>query len=154
VLGWRGNFRGYNTGIKVKTDMIEWHSKYELGIEDIDFQHHFFLNLINRLANELRQSDNLERQNALISELSAYARFHFISEENIMFAAGYPDFIEHKNLHFELLDQLSSRTNRLAIQKSDTAGVDIIDFLIDWFLHHTSTIDRVFADWMRKEQGA
>jgi len=135
-------------------DVIEWRSSYELGIEDIDFQHHYFLNLINRLANELERAESLERQNALISELSAYARFHFISEENFMFAAGYREFAEHKNLHFELLDQLSSRTNMLAIHKSEIAGGDIIDFLIDWFLHHTSTIDRVFADWMRKEHAA
>ena len=28
---------------------IHWKSEYDLGIEDIDFQHHYFLNLINRL---------------------------------------------------------------------------------------------------------
>ncbi len=34
-------------------DRFDWKKDYDLGIEDIDFQHHYFLNLINRLSGEL-----------------------------------------------------------------------------------------------------
>lgn len=129
-------------------EIIEWQPKYELGIEDIDYQHHFFLNLINRLARELQKTENIDYRAALISELSAYGRFHFISEENIMFQAGYPEFIEHKNLHFELIDQLSTKANLLALTNSNMSAMKILDFLIDWFLDHTATEDRLFANYL------
>ena len=80
----------------MNNEFIEWLTKYEIGIEDIDLQHHFFFNLINRLAGELTRSDDLNYQNALVSELNAYARFHFISEENMMFRVGYPESVNHK----------------------------------------------------------
>ena len=130
-------------------DIIEWQPEYELGIEDIDFQHHFFLNLINRLGCELKESDNFYYRAALISELNAYARFHFTSEENMMFRAGYTALIEHKELHFELLDQLSTRSNMLSLNNSDKSAVDILDFLVDWFFHHSTTEDRLFANYLK-----
>jgi len=132
---------------------MEWKSEYEVGIEDIDFQHHFFLNLINRLSSELSGTDDVQYQNALISELNAYARFHFISEENMMFRFGFPRYTDHKNLHLELIDQLSSRANMLAIAHSNAESVHIIDFLVDWFLTHTNTIDRDFAAYILKKGG-
>lgn len=132
-------------------NIIEWKSEYEVGIEDMDFQHHFFLNLINRLSGELRASDTLEYQNALISELNAYARFHFISEENIMFRVGYPGYKQHKNLHLELIDQLSSRANMLAIDNSKHETDLLIHFLVDWFFSHTNTFDRVFAEYLKNQ---
>jgi hemerythrin len=133
----------------MNNEIIEWQSKYEVGIEDIDFQHHFFLNLINRLAGELTKSDDLEYKSDLISELNAYARFHFISEENMMSRVGFPGYINHKNLHLELIDQLSSRANMFAIENSNAESVHIIDFLVDWFFFHTNTIDREFAAYLK-----
>ena len=134
----------------MNNEIIEWQSKYEVGIEDIDFQHHFFLNLINRLASELTGLNDIEYQNALISELNAYARFHFISEENMMFRSGFPGYMNHKNLHLELIDQLSSRANMLAIDNSNIESSHIIGFLLNWFFTHTTTIDTEFAAYLKK----
>ncbi|MCU7896423.1 MAG: hypothetical protein KZQ66_20495 [Candidatus Thiodiazotropha sp. (ex Lucinoma aequizonata)] len=38
---------------------IDWVAEYELGINDIDFQHQYFLDLINRLSDELGRVDNI-----------------------------------------------------------------------------------------------
>ena len=108
---------------------IEWLSTYNLGIDDIDFQHHFFLNLINRLAEELSTSENLEYRSGLIAELNAYARFHFISEENMMLRAGYPRLAEHRQHHHKLLEQLSFKENKLIMRKSEQDAEAVIDFL-------------------------
>ncbi len=62
-----------------------------------------FLDLINRLSEELGKSDNLAYQSVLINELNAYAVFHFISEENMMFKAGYPGLDRHKRSHRGLI---------------------------------------------------
>lgn len=129
--------------------IVKWRPEYEIGIEDIDFQHHFFLNLINRLASEIEESDNLYYRAALIEELNAYGRFHFLSEENMMLKAGYPEFTKHKALHFELLDQLSARGNMLSLNNSNKTAMEILDFLVDWFLQHTIIEDRLFSEYLQ-----
>ena len=71
-----------------------------------------------------------------------------------MYQAGYPEFIEHKNLHFELIDHLSTKANMLALNNSNKSAMNILDFLIDWFLHHTTTEDRLFADYLHNRNQA
>ncbi|HRY14473.1 MAG: hemerythrin family protein [Leptospiraceae bacterium] len=135
----------------MKRQPIEWKNDYEIGIEDIDFQHHFFLNLINRLSNELATVDDLNYREALINELSAYARFHFISEENMMYRTGYPDLEQHRNLHRELIDKLSNEELYLFLHRSSKSIEQIIDFLLGWFFNHTLNADRLFANYLIKK---
>lgn len=131
---------------------LEWKSDYVLGIEDIDFQHHFFLNLINRLSKEFEATDDLVYRAALLSELNAYVRFHFISEENMMRRADYPDFEAHRRHHRELIDILSYKENLLEINLSEKESEDIINFLVDWFFCHTACEDKLFADFLREKE--
>ncbi|MCB1956693.1 MAG: bacteriohemerythrin [Rhodocyclaceae bacterium] len=125
---------------------IEWSPRFELGIPEVDLQHHYFADLINRLLEELGTADT-RYQKRLIRELDAYARFHFISEENLMFRAGYPQLDEHARHHFALIDELNVRETRFA--HGQIAATDITDFLIAWFLHHTAREDRSFADFLQ-----
>lgn len=127
-----------------------WKACYELGVEDIDLQHHFFFNLINRLAKELLLADNVQQRGELINELNAYAKFHFISEENMMRKSGYPHLSYHRNLHVELIEQLSTRGSMLLLSASPEAIESIIAFLGEWFLQHTREVDRKFARYLRE----
>lgn len=131
--------------MKINNRLIEWKSSYELGIEDIDFQHHYFFNLIIRLSDELEKNPDIHYKNLLLSELSAYARFHFISEENLMHRYGYTGLERHKNFHLELLDTLSTKSNMVHIDGSEVNVFSVINFLINWFFQHTTTIDKEFA---------
>ena len=125
-----------------------WEACYELGIEDIDLQHHFFFNLINRLARELLQTDNVQHRGELINELNAYAKFHFISEENMMRKSAYPHFLHHQGLHVELIEQLSTRGSMLFLPDAQGAVESIVTFLGEWFLQHTREVDRQFARYL------
>ncbi len=127
---------------------LEWKDDYTLGIEDIDFQHHYFLNLINRLSDELVNSDDETYHSLLITELNAYVRFHFISEENIMMRANYPELEEHKELHEKLLNSLVPKEALFEMSSSKKEVKDIIDFLVDWFVLHAMKEDRLFADYL------
>ena len=130
---------------------IHWKSDYDLGIEDVDFQHHYFLNLINRLSDELKMTTSASRRTALISELNAYARFHFISEENMMAKANYPDLQNHRRHHLELISQLNSKEAMLQLEKNDASAEAVVDFLVEWFVNHTTGEDRLFADYYHRQ---
>ncbi|MCB1777319.1 MAG: hemerythrin family protein [Candidatus Competibacteraceae bacterium] len=134
----------------MKRQPIEWKRDYEVGIEDIDLQHQFFLNLLNRLFNELAATNDMKYRNTLITELSYYAQFHFISEENMMYRAGYPGLEEHHQLHCELIDKLSNQQFYLFLSQSSNIE-SIVDLLSDWFLHHTLNADKLFAKYLKNE---
>ncbi|MGE0483718.1 MAG: bacteriohemerythrin [Gammaproteobacteria bacterium] len=125
-----------------------WEERFEIGIEDIDLQHHFFLNLINRLAGELTSARDEERRAAVLAELNAYARFHFLSEENMMQRDSYPEFARHRRLHDDLIDSLSAREHEVILADDAAAVDDIVRFLVDWFVHHTAGDDRLYADFV------
>jgi len=133
------------------TDYLgEWQPDYEIGIEDIDLQHHFFFNLINRITAEINNNADYQYRMDLINELQAYAKFHFISEENKMRKAEYPDFLRHRFRHFELIENLSRIGNLLYIEGDESDEFKLASFLKDWFLTHTRDEDRKFADYLLK----
>ena len=85
---------------------VKWDKKYEIGVEDIDLQHYYFLNLINTLIEAINKNESQMYREALVSELDAYAKFHFKSEERMMLHSNYPQYETHKNHHFALIQQL------------------------------------------------
>jgi len=132
-------------------EQIVWKTDYEVGVEDIDLQHHYFIGLINRFAEALAEEDQ-RYQVALLSELNAYARFHFISEETMMLHVGYPFLDEHRHFHIELIDQLNSREGMMRISHSAEEASKIVDFLLQWFQGHSTKEDMKFAEFIHKKK--
>ena len=64
--------------------MIEWNSDYLVGVDEIDLQHQYFAKLINRIEAKIPSIAHTDVHSPLLTELIYYARFHFLSEENIM----------------------------------------------------------------------
>ena len=129
---------------------IDWNAKYEIGIAEVDQQHHYFMDLINRLSEELNEEGSIGRK-YIIHELNSYVRFHFASEENMMRKARYPDLDTHIAHHHQLLDRLSGKEAQLEIINSKESAAEIIDFLTNWFLTHTNKEDRLFADYLHAD---
>lgn len=121
---------------------LHWQATYDTGVEEIDLQHRYFLALINRLTVELAASDDPRYRQSLLNELAKYAAFHFASEENLMVKFGYPDRERHRMLHIELIDRLSSRMNAMTYEP-------LLDFLVGWFVQHTTSEDRRIGEFLR-----
>lgn len=125
-------------------ETLHWKQDYDTGVREIDLQHRFFMDLINRMHEELQGSTDAHYRAALFEELSNYARFHFVSEENLMFKFGYPDLDHHRMMHRRLIDELSWR----AQEKSYDA---IFDFLVRWFVAHTVEEDARIGRFLARQ---
>ncbi|MEY4751816.1 MAG: hypothetical protein RIQ60_4030 [Pseudomonadota bacterium] len=125
-----------------------WKPEYDVGIKDIDDQHHYFAGLINKFIAELWGTRPDEYQRQLVAELNAYARFHFISEENLMLRCSYPLLAEHRAHHLQLLDELSAKQTRLALEKTEQRKKEMVDYLIRWFINHTTKEDLLLANYL------
>lgn len=135
------------------SNKLDWDKKYELGIEDIDLQHHYFLNLIKKINELIHHPKFKVYKSRLLSELNAYAQFHFISEENMMLAAGYQDLGNHQRQHKELLTKLTLKENQIKSNPEDEEELkEIVQFLADWFIQHTLKEDKKFADFLSSDK--
>ncbi len=117
------------------TKQLIWRSYYQVGIEEIDLQHHYFVDLINRLESDLTNVTDVKYTLSLLSELVKYTQFHFLSEENFMYKINYPDLELHSKQHFHLLNQLHGKIG--LFNESLLPAEDIIGFLKEWFIDHT-----------------
>jgi len=126
--------------------VLKWVSEFEIGNEYVDLQHRHFLNLINRIGKNLRETNDDDYKRKLIIELHKYADFHFTSEENIAISSGLPGVKNHHQLHLQLLEELNQYAENLdnGLKTID----EFLEFITDWFLVHTQHEDRKFFKTM------
>ena len=121
---------------------LEWESEFETGNEYVDLQHHFFVDLLNRVGINFRETDDAAYTDKLISELRKYADFHFTSEENIATSCNLQGVSAHHQRHLELLEEFNHHAEDL---KKGLITVDqFLGFLTDWFVGHTVYEDQKF----------
>ena len=122
---------------------LEWNDSFVVGHYLIDQEHRIFLDLINDLAEKVARRTDERTLRRLANGIGRYAAFHFESEEAIMAGVGYPDLAQHRALHQSLL------TSYTVYLREHEEGLEswesLIDFLFDWFSHHTMLEDRKIA---------
>ena len=119
---------------------IVWKEEYLTGHPEIDYQHQYFAQLINRVNQHLFSDCDKTQKDNLLWELVKYAEFHFLSEINIMRELGIEGRERHQRLHNEISASMA-RSVQLAM--SDLISPDaIIKFLVDWFVTHTVVEDK------------
>jgi hemerythrin len=121
---------------------LKWESDFETGNEYVDLQHRYFVDLINRVGINFRETDDVAYKEKLISELRKYADFHFTSEENIATSCNLPGVIGHHQRHQELLEEFNQYAEDL--NKGSKTVDQFLGFLTDWFIGHTIYEDQKF----------
>jgi len=131
--------------------MLEWSAKLSVGIESIDLQHHYFIDLLNRLSIEL-EGDDTEYQALLIDELASFARQHFVGEENIMYRLGFPGLEHHRECHQQLLEKLNGQVGLYLLGMLE-AG-EITSYLAKWLVQHIVQEDQKISAFISKTKNA
>ena len=121
---------------------LEWESEFETGNEYVDLQHRFFVDLLNRVGKNFRETDDAAYTEKLISELRKYADFHFTSEENIATSCNLQGVSAHHQRHLELLEEFNHHAEDL--NKGLITVDQFLGFLTDWFVGHTVYEDQKF----------
>lgn len=118
---------------------FDWKYGYETNNKTVDLQHKYFLDLMNRLYDELAETSDKIYQERLLDEIICYAKFHFISEENILLKHLPENFERQKRLHEILINELSSKIQ--SMRSGDLHPREIVQFVVEWFYMHTITED-------------
>ena len=128
------------------TQKIKWKKGYEVGNFEIDTEHKVFVEIINKIIEAVNLDLNLSYKEGLYKELIAYAKFHFISEENLMSRYKYPYLEQHKKEHEELI--INMNNHFMTIDPRFVDHDKLIDFLLKWFINHTTKSDKTLSDYI------
>ncbi len=133
--------------------LLEWSSKYSVGVEEMDRQHRVLFNLLNDLHSAMLSGKAKDATGELLRKLVDYTRKHFAAEETMLTAAGYTGISSHKMKHRDLVKQVDDYVARY--QRGDaTVNVQLMNFLRDWLAHHIQQTDCDYSTTVNKYLGA
>lgn len=132
-------------------ESFHWDTHFETGLAEVDQQHRFLVDLINRFGDLLTQlapvsGDTLE---GVLTELAAYSQYHFREEEGLMQRAGIDarHFDQHLQVHAGFLQEVT-RLGQTVLGRSESAE-PLLKFLIYWLACHILGTDQSMARQMR-----
>ena len=115
---------------------------YRLGIDEIDVQHQNLFRIANRLNADLAPGQLYEE----LMNLYRYTREHFTAEEALMRKWQYPDYLDHKRLHDQLLGTLNTTAAEVAREPEKLPQLQA--FLANWVVGHIQDQDQRIADFL------
>ena len=132
--------------------MLEWSDRFLIGHERIDFEHRTFFGLVVDFQKARINGADKKTLAGLLEEIALYAKFHFRSEENVMEQMHYPDLESHRNEHYRLVEVLSNKM--LGLEMDLYTASDIEEFLVEWFVGHTSGVDKKIVQYQKSLESA
>lgn len=126
--------------------LIQWSDLYSTNIPIIDEQHHSIVGVINSLFYFMRNQQAAEVIGPTLIMLEQYAHIHFLTEENLLKLAHYPDIEEHKKLHAAF----RAKSQVLYAQSKKTLNSeDLLSFLKVWWMEHINGADHAYSVQVR-----
>lgn len=127
---------------------LDWNEQYEVNIAEVDEQHKRLFSMVNEMHEAMKMGRGDEVTGKILKGLIDYCGYHFITEERLMNAHGYHDYITHKKAH----DELTEQTKRLYARY--TAGepvlsFELMDFLKKWLRNHILGMDKAFGPYLK-----
>lgn len=128
-------------------EIFPWNANLETGIAEIDVQHQQLVKLINRLAGHVAYETDLPGLDEIFNELTAYAEYHFATEEAIWREVMPEDpwEVEHRKTHQTFIAEVM-RFRKAREGMSDDMAIDgVLSFLCQWLAFHILYNDRCMA---------
>lgn len=114
---------------------LPWDEKYNVNVAVMDSQHRRLADLVHQLHIALSSGQPMMEVRGTMSELVAFTRLHFATEEELMLKYQYPDYAAHLAEHKMVLGQMNKLADSLQGSSaiSFNAEADISD---DWVGKH------------------
>ncbi len=127
---------------------FEWKDEYSIGIKKIDEEHKNLVQNLNELYEALKAGTGRETLEKVLSNLVAYTKTHFATEENLMMLYKYPEYEQHKAIH----EKMTGNVLKLVGQYRDNtlkSPVEITNFLKDWLTKHIMRTDKKYGPFLK-----
>lgn len=123
---------------------MQWKAEMSVGLEELDQDHRFLIQVINRLATNAGTDGDAEAVRECLASLRNYAEFHFAREESVMRACGYSTLAEHQDEHRAFSREIASVAEHFEEGGADIGAAineGLLSYLKDWLTHHILVVD-------------
>jgi len=125
-------------------EIFPWSREFETGIALIDEQHRTLLGLLNALARNLAGHSDGPPASEVLRELTAYATYHFDTEESLMrqYLAGDSIESSHREAHRAFFTDIAGFKAQAAAYPGGRGIEEIVAYLTRWLVQHIMDVDR------------
>ena len=113
----------------------------------LEKEHQQLIDLLDALDKCISTGNSANQVRKYLSEFVALAEEHFKNEEEIMEAYKYPEIIDHKKEHADLLKQLFVLKNKLDYGHTPL-GKDYMQLLRRWLEEHLFDADNRLENFL------
>ena len=132
--------------------IITWDDAWNIGIAEIDEDHHKLVELVQRLFGALITAQGTDYVNQIVIELIDYTKFHFDREEKIFKEHGFDQLEHHKEQHEILCMRVMDVTQDLLRRgPSEEVTEDVYHFLRHWLSDHIIEEDLKFKAFLESK---
>jgi len=118
------------------TNYIEWTPEMSVGVDALDKDHQQLVGLLNQFIQAVDDGDGVLIVDAIFGGLVRYTETHFIREEKVMEACGYPDLAEHKLQHQKLVARVFECREAYMQTPNESLEGEVREFLTSWLQQH------------------
>lgn len=128
--------------------LIEWSSKLDVGIDEINRQHQRLIYIANELYRlKLRDGDHHALQR-LVDSLINYTATHFNYEELLLERNGYDDLDNHKVRHRDLVNDVMRFKQR--VDNHEDVIDELLEFVKAWLMNHIMKSDMAYSSHLNE----
>ncbi len=124
---------------------IEWSDKLSVGIQEIDEQHKYLVDLVNDLNVALLTTGGTKAAEETLDKLIQYTQTHFVVEESLMRILGYPEYESHKKHHEDLIRHILDFKLKL-VDTGRVSRSELMEFLHKWLTGHIMHEDVLYSE--------
>ncbi|MEO5337287.1 MAG: bacteriohemerythrin [Magnetospirillum sp. WYHS-4] len=119
-----------------------------VGVVEIDLDHQTLVALINLLDDAIEGDHGVESVASVLTALTEYAKYHFLREEYLMAAVGYPGLDAHVRVHERFKARLGELLALHAAAPSAVNASDVLDLMKSWLFNHIKIEDHRYVPFM------
>jgi hemerythrin-like metal-binding protein len=125
--------------------LFNWNDSYSVKVAMCDQQHKKLFEIINELAEAMRQGKGQQAVTKTVGERLEYTETHFQQEEALLKKTNYPQLAAHQEMHKKFVADI------VALQKQTQAGkatnsVNVLNLLRDWLVNHIQKTDKLYSE--------
>jgi len=131
-----------------------WSQSYTVGSDELDRDHRILVALLAQLAETTETGQSRDVIGSVVSALAEYVEDHFLREEAIMAASGFPALEAHKLEHRALEQRVATLRDRYFAGEKGVLGEEVIELLKKWLTEHILVTDNSYRPWVERMTGA
>ncbi len=133
----------------MKFELVEWSSKIQVGLPNIDAQHRQLFELAATFDGDGDQIRVLKS----LAMLTDYVKVHLREEEEMMAACHYPGLAAHRELHAEFRRMLFELLENAKQMTLDEIAEEVKFLINGWFYNHILVADFDYVSSVKAAYG-